>query len=755
MYEYLDSDNTNYRTVGSFAIDKNEDFKAGIKNLMEGFKSTYQMDAVSDISRILQFDTMKEAYKDMLLADVVESAIDDPYYASMPEKLEQLFENTSMEMLAESSVAALSPIVGISLPVLKKSYIEGHSKDIVMTEVPTKPIIKAAFERRFLKDEAGNKHYIPEIFYDNSYKTIMNKGKGKAVSSAYYPTASNLPMQDFDILTASGGSIQTRDSLAMNFCVKSVMFDVDGTSYPVAINAAPDMASGSTIHCKVKAPTANAAGVILEDHLVGSVDFYSGKVSLASTAGYIKKVQFGGNLSNENNTETIELDRERELMEWKIPDGTRINTGLTIEKIKDYKALFDFDITTQVISDMSTCLTQYEDSEILNFLTDSFDSWKTRGDLPFGYTGGFTREGWFSCEPPANKYVTRSQWIDTELKFDTNRFIDELKVLLREQDLMFVVYGHPNNITLIQDNVRWIIDENTKIGGIALDYRFGVMTANKNRIHVISTLKCPKDRGLRVVAYPLSKDVITFKHYKYSLNIENAYRNKLTPLTPNVMATSRFLTTEVLPVQGELHIVDNQFALNPINTDTAAAGAPIITNGSGTVTAATTDYPNGYPVVTHTATAGATLYYTTDGTIPSATNGTAVPATGVINVTESSTVKIVATKAGFLDSAVSELTIEFTGQAVAAAPIVANGKSTITAPAADFTNGYPVTAYCTTEDAVMYYTVDGTVPSATNGTQVPDTGVITVTDSATVNVVATKEGYLDSTVSSVVVNLTA
>lgn len=640
MYDYLDKSEFN-TVVGSFSHDKNTEFKDNFKHLVEGFRDTYQMDAIKDITNILNIDTVKESYKDMLLSDITtESMGNDPYYEMLPSKMEQLFENSATEMLMESGVAQLAPIVGITLPVLKKSYIEGHAKDIVMTEVPTKPIIKAAFERRFLKDKEGNKHYIPDIFYDNSYKTIMSKGKGLPVKNSYYPLADGtLPFQDLNILELSGGSIASRDTLAYDFGIVSVLLDVAGTLQPVAVNINPNMAANSSFNYRVKFEAAD--GTVTEDHLFGSVDFYQGTVSCASAKGLIKKVQFGGHLSNENNIETIELDRERELMEWKIPDGVRINTGLSIEKIKDYKALFDLDITTEIISDMSTVLAQYEDSEILNFVQDSFDLWKTRKDLPFGYKDGFVEQGWFSCEPPANKYVTRSQWIETELKYNLNRFIDELKVKLRNQDLMFVVYGHPNNITLIQDNVRWIIDEDTKIGGIQLDYRFGVMTANKNRVHVVSTMKCPKERGLRVVAYPLTKETITFKHYKYSLNIENAYRNPMTPLIPNVMGTSRFITTEVLPVQGEFKLLDNEFALkDPTNPATTQVGAPMANPGSGA-------YAAGQTVVLASMTTGAVIHYTVDGSEPTAASPT-YTAPLVVNAT--TTVRAIATKDGFLDS---------------------------------------------------------------------------------------------------------
>ena len=638
MYEYLDNPGQ-VRVIGSFSIDKNADFKNSVKSMLESFQSTYQMDAITDITKILRIDTVKEAYKDNLLSDVMESSFDNEYYNLMPQKLEQLFENSGLEMLQESGVAALAPIVGITLPVLKKTYIEGHAKDIVMTEVPTKPIIKAAFERRFLKDTEGNKYYIPDVFYDDTYKTIMNKGKGTEISDTFYA----IPVHDFDILDANGGSIARRDSLAYDFGIVAVKMDPkgDGNVITIPVNVQPNMAANSSFTFRVK-------GGGEEDVLMGQVDFYSGLVSVASTKGLIKEVQFGGHLSNENNNNTIEIDRERELMEWKIPDGHRINTGLTLEKIKDYKALFDFDITTEIIADMSTVLAQTEDSDILGFLHDSYDKWKNITDLPFGYQGGFVETGYFNCEPPSNKFVTRSSWIDTELKFDLNRFVDELKIKLRTQDLMFVIYAHPNNISLIQDNVRWIIDEDTKIGGIQLDYKFGVMTANKNRIHVVSTLKCPKSRGLRVVAYPLTKEVITFKHYKYSLNIENAYRNALTPLTPNIMGTSRYITTEVLPVQGEFRIVDGNFSIGAENrvVATGKVATPTSTLGGN---GAVINLPTGASTTVELAsgTAGAKIYYTVDGTDPTITSP---EYTGAFTVNATTEIKAIAVKDGMLQS---------------------------------------------------------------------------------------------------------
>lgn len=545
--------------VGAFNIASNEDFTHGITSLLEGFKGSYDMDAVSDVSRILSVDTYREDYKERLLGDVMESSFNDAYMDLLPAKLEQLFENSSEEIVAESQMGALQPIVGLSLPILKKNYLECHAKDVVMTEIPDAPIIKNAFERKFLKDKSGNKHYIPEIFYDDSYKEVLEKSKGKAVSAKWYPETpgATFAIQGLEIMKESGGTIETRDSLDYDFHIKAIKVTV-GAEEVVVDNLfiQGDKASKGAITHQFKAT--NAAGDVVEGLLSGQIDFYHGKVSLSSTVEGVIAVQFGGHLSNENNVETVELDREREIRTWEIPTGQRINTGITLEQVRDMKMLFNVDYTGELINDISTVLTQTEDSTIFGFLDDSLAKWRDRYDLPFGYNDGFTETYEFSALPPSNVFVPTSQWME-QLRYYLNRTVSKLKKKLKTNDIMFVIYGDPELIELIQDDVKWVIDEGTKVGGIQLEYRFGVLTKTQSRIHVVSSLKVDASKGLRIVAYPTSDQTMTFKHWKYSLNIENSYRNPFTPLTPNIMGTSRYLTSELLPVQGEMFITNGDF----------------------------------------------------------------------------------------------------------------------------------------------------------------------------------------------------
>jgi hypothetical protein len=158
--------------------------------------------------------------------------------------------------------------------------------------------------------------------------------------------------------------------------------------------------------------------------------------------------------------------------------------------------------------------------------------------------------------------LTQSDYIEKELKFRFNKLVSQLKDILKTNEIMFVAYGHPDNIELFNSAVKWVVDQNTRVGGVQLDYKFGVMTESGNRIHFLSSLKCAREIGVRIVAYPTTANHITFKHYKYSFNIENTYRHPQVDRVPNIMGTHRYLSTEMLPVQARMEFVNNDFGID-------------------------------------------------------------------------------------------------------------------------------------------------------------------------------------------------
>lgn len=546
------------KIVGSFMESRNEDFNNQLVSINETFKGSFGIDPIEEALRVCKDDVIFEQYKELLLGDLMDAQFEDRYLSLLPAKVEQVVENSKYELVQEAyGVAQLSPVVGYTLPIIKKNMLECISKDIMMTEVPDAPVVKVAFERKFLKDKNGKKYYIPEIFYDKSFKEASDAAKGTKV----YDTPVQAPLEDYDLMTASMGVGNVRkgqDSFAYDLHISEIVFTgAEGEVTVSGLNIKPDITNDGVFYKEVKSGDDKTI-------IVGRVDWYNGTVSCNSLDGSLVSVKFGGHVSNQFNDNGLDMDRERTPQTWEIPEGEKINTALTIEKIRDMKAMAGIDITPEVVNDMATVLTQFEDGNALLFLEQSLEKWKDVKDLPYGYTKGFVQTATFDCNVTSG-LLTQSDYIEKELKFRFNKLVSSLKDILKTSEIMFVAYAHPNNIELFNSSVKWVVDENTRVGGVQLDYKFGVMTEAGSRIHFVSSLKVAEEDGIRIVAYPTTANHITFKHYKYSFNIENTYRHHQVDKVPNIMGTHRYLTTEMLPVQAQLKLINNDFGIDKRN----------------------------------------------------------------------------------------------------------------------------------------------------------------------------------------------
>lgn len=547
--------------VGAFSHDPDRQFKEGITNVYESMNSALALDVYQDVYHVLRESTASEQYKEQLFSDVLESSLlhQDKTLEVLPQKLEQLFENTREEILLESYDGNLQPIVGYSLPILKKSFLKSVGKDILQTEVPQQPVIKVAFERQFIKNREGEKFYIPEIFYDDSYKEVMEEAHGNKIPTDWYPKEGSGPVRinELDLLAEAGGSMRRRDTISPNFHIDAVKMDVEGKEIIVDnIQIRPERSMKGGFSAEVVGLTEE--GEQVSDTLSGRLDLYSGLLSVSCSAGLITHVRFNGRLSNQNNTNTVEIDMERESFTWEIPHGAHVNTGLTVENLKDQKALNNIDVAARAMSDMATVFNQYEDSEQIDYIIKGFDRWHGRSNLPLGFKNGFTELYTFDAIAPATTMLPDSEWVH-DIKFRLNRQMDALKEKLKTEELTFVITANPAHIALFTDTINWVFNKSNDIGGVGMEYSYGIMNNSQSSARVVSTMKIPREAGIHILAYPTSGDNITRKHYKYSQAIRNDYRNPFADNTPNIMAESRFLTTEVTPIHGRMDIQNDEF----------------------------------------------------------------------------------------------------------------------------------------------------------------------------------------------------
>jgi len=139
-----------------------------------------------------------------------------------------------------------------------------------------------------------------------------------------------------------------------------------------------------------------------------------------------------------------------------------------------------------------------------------------------------------------------------------------------------------------------------------------------------------------------------------------------------------------------------------------------------------------------TATAGAAIYYTLDESIPN-TNSTLY--TGPITVSKSVKIKAIAVKAGLYNSYVANAayTIESVVPQQVAVPVFTPVPGT-------YASAQSINISTATSGAAIYFTVDGSQPSQTNG--ILYTSAINIAQNATIKAIAVKAGMTNSSLST-------
>jgi hypothetical protein len=175
----------------------------------------------------------------------------------------------------------------------------------------------------------------------------------------------------------------------------------------------------------------------------------------------------------------------------------------------------------------------------------------------------------------------------------------------------------------------------------------------------------------------------------------------------------------------------------------ASAGYTINLNAAATPTfsPAGGSYTSAQTVAINDATAGVNIYYTTDGSVPTASSTLYA---GPITLAKSTTLSAIAIASGFANSGVASASYVIgTGTAP---PVISPAGGT-------FNAATPVTMTDATSGASIYYTSDGSIPTAAS---MPYSGPITVSTTETINAIAIASGNSSSVVTAAfTVNITS
>lgn len=550
-------------TVGGFSMNQDANtFDAVYSEACESVSNA--VDMRKDVNQFIKLPEVQKAFKDTLLSGFV-SESEDPtdlgqYTNRLYQEVSQLYDNTVDDLVKESTrVGNLLPIKSLDLPLVIRQHTKCVSKMIIDTEITKSPVIKKQIERTWVVDNKTKKRWqYPQCFFNDDYKEIFKAGKGLELDTK----AVNLPLYNYDIIgELTTAAIPSRENITIDIQIDKVYLE-DGTEVvlktPIRTNLADGAWIGGIIK-DVKITKKTGGEEVINDVLSGFVDWVTNTCTLTSASGQVKAVSFTGFLSNENNERAVSWDYTREDMEWHIEDGFRTDIPYSLEQLEDAKALLDEDLYKKTYSNLTEFLVQMEDSQVLDYLDEMFKKYDGVVLDPLDFNP-FVCKRRFDCDSTIATVALPSEYIENQLKFEIDRFIIDIADTAKLEDLAFVIYGNPRYISLLDPKVNWVVRQGDVVGGVKLNYSYGVMTSGNTKVQVVSSMKidAAKMDSIRLIPYPVNKTNITFKHYKYSTHImtaaNSAYRSPDLPggSATYLMGTSRYKNAHVQGIQGDM-----------------------------------------------------------------------------------------------------------------------------------------------------------------------------------------------------------
>lgn len=553
------------------ASDTDAGFKSEVKAVLESYNHQ-GVDLINDLPNIIASPASKEAFIGALTESMSDSPLynnpvcaKEPFYNNYADRVEQLLDNTLDSIAMESVMTGYAPIVAYNPFFLKKQWIDCIFKDVLMTEIPKTPVVEMGFERRYLKDLEGNEYPLPEALYDDELvKNLMDAATGLNIKEDPIDITKCKDLSLIDPTYIPGviaGDHTVELTPNIHVCAV-VMKDSESNEHTVPINMTVDISTHNFVNGAIKFDVIDSASgdvkETLTDELVGRVNFKDGKVTVMSTNGTVTKVCFRGKTANRFNQRSLDVVRRVEKIEKVMPEsGPRLNSAVTIEDAADALALQQIDVIADNINIMGSTLANFEDAEIKSFLVNSFEAQKKGNEAGIKYNelGNNTMivEGSFNALPYEGYSITIPEWMKASREY-FERIVGALKLKLRSSNVMIVAVANPNIVRFLQDGINWVFSDDTQISGVKLSYNFGIYTSAQDRVHILTSMRMNEDEGIRFVVIPLTQELITFKHFKYNVCIDRNYRHPLFSLVPNIMATQRTLTFEILPVAGQMKI---------------------------------------------------------------------------------------------------------------------------------------------------------------------------------------------------------
>ena len=385
-----------------------------------------------------------------------------------------------------------------------------------------------------------------------------------SVSVSHYPAvAKNASVTVAPVLTTSQLNTNIRiDITTHNFIKGKIEFILKDSAGNPYRKSTPITVSGDDYILPVVADDTRATDELytVTDEIVGNVDFDTTIVNVFATKGNITHFNLSGKIANRFNHRSLDVERRVEQLQYVMPEsGPRLNSAVTVEEASDAIALGKIDMFADNADMMGDALANLNDFSMRSFVQESFLAQKEISRNEHGFAVGpdgyasLVAEGGFSTQPASGYSNNVSTWM-ADVKEYFERFLEKLKYKLNSSEMCVVCVCHPSLVRYIRAEVKWVFSDQTDVSGLKLQYNLGVSNINGDKLHIISSQYVSAEDGIYTILIPTTSELITFKNVFYSVVVDRGYRNPVEQLVPNIMATQRMLTFEVIPVQGRFYI---------------------------------------------------------------------------------------------------------------------------------------------------------------------------------------------------------
>jgi hypothetical protein len=492
--------------------------------------------------------------------------------ASLYDQLSQLYDNKIGEYIAESSVGQLLPIKSIDFPIMMKNQVKQSFKDVINEEITPSIIIKKQIEHKivYAKRDPEKTWEYPQCFFNEDFKEMLSYGSGTPLSDE----AVELPKYNFNIIEElTEEPVPSTARLVPDIHISAVDVKDDNaedgvtTVYlrrPMDVN----LADGAWVGGKINETYTDSQGETqtLTDVVTGFMDWTTGLTTITAAGGNVVAVHFDGKLSNEGNENTVRFSYRREDREWKVGEGFKADAAYTLEELQEHKALLNMDLYTKTYNDLTMLITDMEDSKGFDWLDDEFKKYDGLELDPLQWNPMIKKTS-FNCDSTIATVALPSEYIAKELKFKIDRFLIDISDDVKMDNMKFVLYGNPRFISLLDPAVKWVFRTGDRVGGVKLDYSYGVMTSGETSIYVVSSKKlmAATHQSLRLIPFAPTSETITFKRFKFSTDVvtakESAYKDteRRGGSMTYVFGTSRYADVSLQAIQGDIGFENADF----------------------------------------------------------------------------------------------------------------------------------------------------------------------------------------------------